>query len=158
MKDWILRKDANLWTNLLLLLFSVAVATGSYRLGLGSFRHPGPGFITFGASSILGLLALHLCLKAFIAKDRTENLSFSAKRFVRVVLVFMTITSYIILLEPVGYVLATFLLLGSLFRILGKGKLVLSIVGAAFATFLSYIVFSYYLAIQFPKGLFRFFF
>ena len=61
------RKDANLWVSLFLLIFSIGVANEAYRLGLGDPHSRDPGFMFFGASSILGLLSLHLFFKSFFS-------------------------------------------------------------------------------------------
>jgi putative tricarboxylic transport membrane protein len=157
MREWTAKRDRNLWANLFLLVFSGAAAREAYRFNLGNLHSPGPGFIVFGASSLLGLLALHLVLKSLLAKEPTEKFSITWKRIGRVGLVSVAISIYIVLLEPVGYLLTTFFIMGFLFRILGEGKWVSSVVGAALISFLTYVVFSYGFALHFPRGVLRFF-
>ena len=64
---------------------------------------------------------------------------------------------YIVALEPVGYLLCTFLLLGFLFQVNEKGKWVSTLGGAAVTSFLTYVVFSRLLQLNLPKGLIPFF-
>jgi putative tricarboxylic transport membrane protein len=64
---------------------------------------------------------------------------------------------YIVLLEPVGFLLCTFLLLCFLFQAYEKGKWVWAIGGAAAASLLMYVIFSRLLQLSLPKGLIQFF-
>ena len=51
-------------SSLFWLLVSISVFVESLRLGIGTPQNPGMGFMTFGASGILGILSLLLFLKA----------------------------------------------------------------------------------------------
>jgi len=64
---------------------------------------------------------------------------------------------YIVILEKVGFLLCTFLLLSFLFQVYEKGKWVYAIGGAAATTVLTYGVFSRILQLSLPKGLITFF-
>ncbi len=157
LREWISEKEHKLWVNLFLIAFSGIVANKAYGLGLGNFGSPGPGFMSFGASCLLGLLALHLFLKSLFSREHRAKLILGRKGFGRIASVLVAITIYILLLEPVGYLLSTFFIMGFLFGILGGGKWVSGLIGAALCSFLSYVLFSYGLGLQFPKGVIRFF-
>jgi putative tricarboxylic transport membrane protein len=158
----IVKKDVELWPSLFLMIFSGMVAIGAYNFGLGNFHSPGPGFMFFGTSSLLGLMSLRLFLKSLLASGRIEGeYTWEVKNRGRVVSFLVVLVIYIFLLNPVGYLLATFFFLILLFRLLSEGeekKKWISIVGgAAFISFVSYLVFSRWFMLQFPKGLIRFF-
>ncbi len=154
--DWFVRRDPNLWASIFLLIFSIVVATEAYRLGIGRFRAPGPGFLVFGASGLLGFLSVHLCLKAIFKGGYTGKFVLSQKGLRRVLPIGIGIAVYNILLEPFGFQIATFLFLIFVFKTLGFKKWIWVVLTAAFTTVLSYFIFSNLLALQFPKGLFRF--
>ena len=163
MRDLIVKKDANLWVSLFLIIFSVGVANEAYRLGLGDPHSPGPGFMFFGASSILGLLAIHLFFKSLLAMERKgEKSVWRGKRLWRAASFFVALLLYNFLLEPVGYLLTTFFFLTFLFWVTmgeGKGKKaewVLILGGAALTSFLSYLIFSRLFMLMFPRGLIKF--
>lgn len=44
---WIVKKDVNFWPSILLMIFTGAVASEAYNLGLGNIHAPGPGFVIF---------------------------------------------------------------------------------------------------------------
>jgi hypothetical protein len=116
MRERIAKKDPNLWVSLFLLIFSVGVAHEAYRLGLGDFHSPGPGFMFFGASCILGLLAIHLFFKSLLATERKGRESiWRGKRLGRVASFFVALAIYNFLLERLGYLLTTFFFLAFLF-------------------------------------------
>lgn len=157
-----MKKDGDFWASLFLMIFSGMVALGAYNLGLGNLHSPGAGFMYFGTSILLGLLSLHLFLKSLLDRGRIEDgNTWKGKNWERAASFFVALLIYVFILAPVGYLLATFFLLVFLFRIMGEGeekKKWISIVGsAAFTSFVSYLVFSRWFALQFPKGLIRFF-
>ena len=51
-------KTLDLASSLFWLFVSIAVFVESLRLGIGTLRSPGMGFMTFAASGILGILSL----------------------------------------------------------------------------------------------------
>jgi len=157
MREWIAKRDANLWVSLFLFIFSVGVASEAYRLGLGNFRSPGPGFMIFGASNIIGLLSLHLFLKFIMAREFTKKSIWARERWRRVTLVFVALIIYIVLFNPIGYLLATFFLLVFLLRILGSRNWVSIVGGAILISFVSYLVFSRGFDVFLPRGVIRIF-
>jgi uncharacterized membrane protein len=55
-------------SSIFFLIVSVIVFIGSVQLGLGTTRQPGPGFITFGTSGLLGILSLIGIARTFVKK------------------------------------------------------------------------------------------
>lgn len=150
-------KISNPWVSLFLLVFSVGVAIEAYRLDLGDLFAPGPGFMLFGVSSLLGLLSLHLLLKFLMTQKLRKINPWAQRNWRRVISVFITLTIYIFLLEPIGYLLTTFFLLVFLFRSLGSRRWGSILGGAALISFATYQVFSIWLTLHFPKGIIHFF-
>jgi putative tricarboxylic transport membrane protein len=138
------------------MVFSGAVINEALNLELGTPRHPGSGFMVFGTAVILGLLALLQFLRALLfrtyPKQETEKV-----HVWRIISVIGANILYIVMLEPVGYLLCTFLLMCFLFQVCEKGKWTLAGGGAAVTSFLTYVIFSRLLQLNLPKGLVPFF-
>ena len=157
MKEWILRKDANLWTSLFLMVLSGVVISEAFEFEIGTPSSPGSGFTIFGTAGVLGILALHLFIKSLLSeKRRSEKAPEKTHRW-RVISVIAANIVYILILQPVGYLLSTFLLMGFLFQVSGKGKWFSSLWGAALTSFVSYLVFSRLLGLNLPRGWVPFF-
>lgn len=161
-REWIAGRDYNFYSSIFLIIFSGGVATEAYRLDLGSLRSPGPGFFFFGASCILGFLALHLFLKSSLAREhKGREYVWKGKHWVKTISVLGVLLIYIFLLNVVGYLLITFFCLVLLCSILkeGEGKRKwISILGiSSLTSFVTYVVFSRWFSLQFPKGLIGFF-
>ena len=156
-KGWIAKQNADFWTGLFLMTFSAAVISEAIQLEIGTPKSPGSGFMIFGAAGVLGLLALRQFIKSLHFQGREARQASGAMRWRRVVSVILANIIYIFLLQPLGYLLCTFLLLCFLFQVHEKGRWVSAVGGAALTSFLSYLVFSRMLQLHLPRGLFPFF-
>lgn len=140
-----------------MVILSVLVTREAYRLGLGTLNSPGPGFMIFGAASLLGLLSIHTSIRALLSWHKAEEEVWKGKQWGRTVALFVALLFYIMFLKPLGYLLATFFILLALFRTPreGKAKWLVIVGGAAFTSFITYLIFDRVFALPFPKGLFR---
>ena len=144
-------------SSLFWLLVSIAVFIESIRLGIGKLHNPGTGFLTFGASGILGILSLILFLRASLHKDEMKRESlFMGKFWTRILFVLIILVLYSRMMPVLGYLLSTFLLMVALFWILERKKIVFVLVSSILSTLVTYLVFSKWLNCQFPEGLFGF--
>jgi putative tricarboxylic transport membrane protein len=156
-KGWIARQNADLWTGLFLMIFSGAVISEAIQLEIGTPQSPGSGFMIFGAAGVLGLLALRQFIGSLRLQRRDARQTSKAIRWKRIVSVILANILYIFLLQPVGYLLCTFLLLCFLFQVHEKGRWVSAVGGAALTSLLSYLVFSRMLQLHLPRGVIPFF-
>ncbi len=144
-------------SSLFWLLVSIAVFIESIRLGIGKLHNPGTGFLTFGASGILGILSLILFLRASLRKDEMKRESlFMGKFWTRILFVLIILVLYSRMMPVLGYLFSTFLLMVALFWILERKKMVFVLVSSILSTLVTYLVFSKWLNCQFPDGLFGF--
>ena len=157
MKRWVAKRDSNFWTGLFLMILSVAVISEAFELEIGTPSSPGSGFMIFGTALVLGLLALHLFIRSILSRERKAEKSSEKIHYWRIVSVIGANIIYIFLLQPVGYLLCTFLLLCFLFQVQEKGKCFSAVWGAALTSSVSYLVFSRMLQLNLPKGLMPFF-
>jgi putative tricarboxylic transport membrane protein len=109
-----------------------------------------------GAAAVLGILALLQFLKSLLLRQRPGQApeKIHPRRIISVIAANMI---YIAVLESMGYLLCTFLLLCFLFQVYEKRKWGAIVGGAAATSFLTYVVFSRLLQLNLPKGLIRFF-
>ena len=144
-------------SSLFWLLVSILVFAESLRIGIGTVENPGMGFMTFGASGILGILSLALFLQASLRKeDGRQKPLFAGTLWRRVVFVLLALTVYARAMPVLGYLMSTFLLMSLLFWVLEKGRIGFVLLYALLATLFTHLVFSKWLNCQFPQGVFGF--
>jgi putative tricarboxylic transport membrane protein len=145
-------------------VLGICICIGSIQLRLGSFHTPGPGFLPFLSGGALGIFGLILLFSTTFPKPRGEEkvksekslVKWNWKKFLNPILILLVLLVYILLLEPIGFLLTTFICLLFLFKLSEPGKWVMPITLSFFVTTLSYLIFSVWLQCQFPKGLIRF--
>lgn len=144
-------------TGLFWLVFSIFVSIESARLGIGTLRNPGMGFMAFGTSILLGILSLILLLKTSLKKDeaKTEP-QFAGKLWKRVFFVLVALIIYAKLMPLAGYLVGTFILMSFIFWIVKGQKWWWVLISSFLTTFVTYYVFSVWLRCEFPKGFFGF--
>ncbi len=94
--------------NIFLFLFAIFFAIGAYRLGLGSLKSPGPGFVIFLASMALLISSAYRLL--FSKGNIPLGLAFPRKGLKRVLLIIISLLLYAKLMPVGGYLLSTFIL------------------------------------------------
>jgi hypothetical protein len=130
------------------------VFVGSIHLGLGTTRQPGPGFITFGASGLLGILSLIGFVRTFTGKRKSGETLFKNILWWRVVLSGLAILAYALVIPALGYLITTFLLMLFLYFMIHEQKWYWVIISSLLSSLGSYYLFSKLLNCQFPDGLF----
>ena len=154
---WLRKAGADFWSSLFLLLLSGAVINEAFNLELGTPRSPGSGFMIFGAAAALGLFALRQLIASLLSHGPQKASAPEPTHRGRVASVILSVLAYILLLEPAGFLLSTFLLLTFLFQILEPGHWVARTLGAAATSFVSYAIFAKAMSVNLPRGLFTFF-
>jgi hypothetical protein len=152
-----MKKAYDRGSSLFWLLLSVYVCVESLRMGIGTPRKPGMGFMTFGAAGLLGIFSLILFAKASLEKKGDKVVSdFSGILWKRIVFVLIAILCYGTFMPDLGYLISTSLLMFFLFLILKGTKWWWALGSSLLTTFLTYYVFSIGLNCQFPRGVFGF--
>jgi len=141
---------ADRWIGLLFALFSLYIGVESVRLGLGSYQQPGPGFISFCASVILGVLSLALVFLAFFGRT-TERETWHNRG--QIAMVFLAILGFTLLLERLGFLLTTLLLIWFLLKVVERRGWGFSVGVAVVVAGASYVVFDVWLSAQLPAGI-----
>lgn len=140
------------------LAFSVAIFVHSLRIGMGTLYNPGMGFIAFGASGIMGILSIILFFQSMMADNETKVAvsPFADLLLLRISSVLAVILLYIFFLKPLGYLIDTFLLMTSLFIIVGLRRWWQVIPSSALVSLATYYLFYKIFNCPFPSGLFSF--
>ena len=148
-KEWMI--------NAAMFIIGVVFVIESLRLGLGSVRHPGPGLLPLYTGVALGLVASFSLVRAFLApKGERDKEKFFGPSIGNVVIILLGLVAYVFLLPWLGYIISTFMLLIFLFRAGGFRKWGLIVLLAFRATAATHLVFSSWLNLRFPKGIFGF--
>ena len=145
-------------SSLISLVFSILVCVGSYRLpvGIGRLSDPGPGFFPFWAGVLMGILSFAAYMKAMRTKGEDIGPWYSRERWKKVLFILAIITGYALVLEPLGFVLSTFLLLFTLLKVAEGQGWRLSVGGSLVVAAVSFVVFDHWLKLQLPKGFWGF--
>jgi len=123
---------------------------------MGNIRQPGPGFLPFWVGVILALLSAVLWFQAVSRKPAAEPARFLSGegKWPYVIAAGIALLIYAFLLEPLGFIISTFLLLIFLFRVIGKKSWRVGVTGAIVVTFFTHLIFKVALKVQLPRGLF----
>jgi putative tricarboxylic transport membrane protein len=135
----------------------IAVAAISYGLQLGTLRNPGAGLMPFLLGILLSLCSVPILIDSLLtirnkAKQGDESI-WSGVEFKRLILVIISLICYAMILEKVGFVIATFLLLIILFKVIGSRKWLFTLMASATVVFLSYLLFVTLLKVEMPWGI-----
>ena len=155
----LLLADGLIWVFL-----GTGVCVGSIQLKMGDFHTPGAGFLPFFAGALLALFGLILMIPALLSQaaakkvtgDQMSSPQHHWRRFVVPSLAVTILLGYILLLEPLGFLLTTFVCLLLLFKLSERRRWLTPLVLSSSTAVLTYLLFSVWLQCQLPKGLLKF--
>lgn len=129
------------------------------QFNLGSFHEPGPGFVAFLSGLFISGMGLAMIIARAVSKRRPGGAAgaghpFRIGSWPRLIYTMGLLLAYIILIEPVGFILSTFLLMFGLFFDKEKRNWAWSLFFSVATTSMSYVTFEVWLRCQFPRGLF----
>jgi putative tricarboxylic transport membrane protein len=136
-------------------VFGVFVTIESYRMGLGTLRRPGPGFLFFWAGILMAILSLIVLSRAW-ADSRREALPtkaiFGPIDFLKIALVSASVFLYALFMERLGFIPVTMILLLFLLGVIERKGITLSVFISVVVTAAAYLIFEVLLHSQLPKG------
>ena len=135
-----------------LLLFGLGGTVEAYRLTIGAPGRPGPGFFPFWLALALSLVALALLVRRAPAAARPVVVTAGRLRHGKVVLALLAAAAYAGALEPLGFLLTTFLFLLFMLRAIEPRRWISSIAISAATAVAGHLVFKVWLAVQLPAG------
>ncbi len=155
-----MRKD-DLIGGLVWSILGVGICFMAVQLKLGNFHKPGPGFMPFLSGAFLGvtgmILAFVSILKQLREHEESERENIWVKeRWKKVLYPLFALFGYIILLDPIGFHITTFVFLFFLFKLTSPKQWGMSLFLSGGTVILSYLIFSVWLKCQFPRGVLGF--
>jgi putative tricarboxylic transport membrane protein len=150
--------ERNRLSALFWLVLAVAICFGSVRLSLGELHKPGPGFFSFLAGAVLGLLSLFVILQSFKGKpgDEKKALLPNPQRTLKMAYAIIALILYAIGMDYLGFFLTTLLFLGFILRSIDPQRWRVVIAVSVLSTVIAYAVFQYWLDVQLPRGILGF--
>jgi putative tricarboxylic transport membrane protein len=136
--------------------FGIFVMIFSYKLGLGRFSNPDSGLMSFLLGLILVLLSLYSLIISLLKKAGDEGPpkeGRSQTSYGKITLVLVALFTYSFILEKLGFVITTWILLFLLFRGMGN-RWITTFIASTFTVLATYFVFTYF-GVRFPPGIFR---
>ncbi|MGE0225577.1 MAG: tripartite tricarboxylate transporter TctB family protein [Acetobacteraceae bacterium] len=148
------RLRADTVTALLALALAAYLAYEAMDLGLGEPSDPGSGYIQFWTACIMGVLGLIQLVQSMLpGGDKTSLGSvFAGLRWGKVLYVVGLLVAYAAVLQTLGFVLTTFILLLILFKTVEPQGWGVSLIGSAVTTLVAWAVFVAWLGTQMPSG------
>lgn len=136
-------------------LIALGICLESIRIGLGNLKKPGTSFFPFLGGIVLLLLSLGLILKHFTSKKEfSENQEDRTIRWQNVIIVALLILIYTYVLDYLGYLISTFVLMVFLFRSIEYQPWWIVFVGSGCSSGFSYLLFQIWLKVDLPRGIF----
>lgn len=150
-------KKNDRYAAILLAFLGVYVSWEGYSLGLGFINKPKPGFMVFWVGMFLTGLSILLFFQTFFSKNKTYKASlWEGLDWKRAVKLMFILIGYIIVFSRLGFFISTFLFLFLLFR---EGMETLKwywgAILALVSTFIGFLLFGYFLEVQFPQGILK---
>jgi putative tricarboxylic transport membrane protein len=141
-------------TGLFFFFLSIYVCIESYRDGLGSFSNPKAGLFPFMSGVLLGFLSFLGFFEKMPLKEAFKDTSKTVRewRLQKVIYTLVALLLYIFLLESLGFLICTFLLIFSVYLAIEPKKIKTGILVGILSTIPSYLVFQVLLKVELPRG------
>jgi putative tricarboxylic transport membrane protein len=152
-------KKAEMITGVVLLALSGFVIWGALEMPPSSSFGPGAGFLPFWLGLLLAVLATILFLSAWRrqATEKDNQSVFPGKQaLIAIAAVMVGLAVYIFLIETLGYLLDTFLLIVFLMKAVEREKWPLTLTVAVVTTAALFFTFQILLKITLPSNMFGF--
>lgn len=147
-------KRYQLGSAIFLLLFGAFICLEARKLDMGRIVKPGPGFFPFWLGMALIIVSLALIIQSTRGKaDAPTQGLWKGLRWEKILYTLAALLLYSFLLESLGYILATFLLLLFLFRAIESQRWPVVISGSVVTSLFTYALFKLWLQVQLPVGL-----
>ena len=141
------RRDAIVAT--VALALGAAAMFESSKLAFGTIHSPAPGFFPWWTSVLIVLLALVLMVQSL---TRPSTAGQGSGRIAKVALLLVVLSAYTFLLDPLGYLICTFLLVLFMLRALDPQRWTVALGMAVLTAVGSYVVFAVWLSVPLPRG------
>lgn len=153
MLNWI---EGPIWVAL-----GVVISLLSYRTGIGSLIEPGPGFVALASGIFMIVIgSIRSIARRGASRQKAEEPSqpplrkSTVRPSYRFVYTLVLLVLYALLLNSIGYVITTFLVMFGLFFDPEKRRFVVPFFASLASVAVTYTLFEIWLKTQLPRGLF----
>lgn len=143
------------WAAGFLLLFGILAIVEARKLTIGELGRPGPGFFPFYLAVALAIVSLVLLVQSLhqaTGEQRPFQEPGESLRRGKIAWTLFGLFLYAFALEPLGFLLPTFILMLFFFRAVDPLRWTAAISGALATSALTYVIFKLWLQIPFPAG------
>jgi putative tricarboxylic transport membrane protein len=148
-------KKADQWSGLALSILAAGMIWAALGLPYGNVHNPGPGFFPFWLGVILVAMAIALFVQTTRGKESERTLRDILEEDVRwgkVLLVLAALVLYAFLMDYIGFLIVTFLLMILLLRFIEPQPWKIVIGWALAGSVGSYLIFEVWMKLRLPKG------
>lgn len=148
-------KTADQWSGLVLLLLAAVMIWGASGLPYGNVHNPGPGFFPLWLGLIMAGMAIGLIAQSTLTGKNAQTIGSILEADVRwgkVLLVLAALILYAFLMDYLGFLLVTFLLMVVLLRFIEPQPWKAVIGWALVGSVGSYLIFDVWMKLRLPKG------
>ncbi len=147
-------------SSLFLMLLALYILKESFSFGVGGLHQPGSGFFSMVGGIFLFIFSTLIFLKSLVAKSAAKGgKSHDEKESpLPVVYTVAGIIIYTFLLEHVGFILTTFVLVVLLLKLFENKKWWADLLTAGLVSSAFYVLFAFFLKSELPKGILEPFF
>jgi putative tricarboxylic transport membrane protein len=145
-------------TGIIVLIFSLAVMEGSRRMPPSATFGPGAGFLPFWLGVLMAVLSILLIIRASRQPGGTPGRSPLPNRRAAIAIAATVagLAAFIVLVEPLGFLLATALLTAFLLRVVERERWRTTALVAAGNAVGLYVIFQILLGVNLPKNMLGF--
>jgi hypothetical protein len=135
----------------------VVISFLAQRTGIGSLTEPGAGFVALVSGLFLIVIGL---VMSIVRKEKADAHSRPAaptgvsRRSFKLLYTIALLVFYALIIEPIGYVLTTFLVMFGLFREPERPRFVVPLFASLASVAVTYALFEVWLNARFPRGVF----
>ncbi len=144
--------DAHPVVSIVLVIVGLAITAWSFHYGFGSFEEPGAGFLSFFAGVCIVFFASIPVVQSLKRGWMPLQSLWEGTKWHRMIVATVILFLYCFFLKVLGFVLATILLMTSLFRLLNKPQWWVTILSAIATTAIFYVIFQVWMKTQLPRG------
>ena len=134
-----------------LLVFGLIALEEARKLRFGSIAKPGPGFFPVVLAAAFSLVCVALLVNAVRAGNEAGEPG-ARLGWRKIGAAMAALVVYALVLEPLGFVAATFALLLFFFKALERQRWVTAVAGSLVTALVTYLVFKVWLNVQLPAG------
>ncbi len=148
-------KKADQWSGLALSILAAGMIWAALGLPYGNVHNPGPGFFPLWLGMILGGMSIAFLVQTTRGKESERTLRDILEEDVRwgkVLLVIAGLILYGFLMDYIGFLIVTFLLMALLLRFIAPQPWKAVIGWALGGSVGSYLIFEVWMKLRLPKG------